>query len=66
MAGPLTEGQLTYWNARLGRATTNPDRARDLWDLARTMAGTDDALWADLVRLLQGWTQEQGQRTSSP
>ena len=64
MAGRLSEGQLAYWNARLSGATTNPDRARALWDLARTLAGTDDALWADLVRLLQGWTQEQGQRPS--
>ncbi|MEV7683233.1 hypothetical protein AB0O64_32530 [Streptomyces sp. NPDC088341] len=65
MAGRLSKGQLTYWNARLGGATTNPDRARGLWDLARTLAGADDALWADLVRLLQGWTEEQSRRPPS-
>ncbi|MGG7568965.1 hypothetical protein [Streptomyces sirii] len=66
MARRLSEGQVKYWNARLEGATTNPDRARGLWDLARTLAGDDNVLWADLVRLLQGWTQEQGQRDSAP
>ncbi|WP_328765403.1 MULTISPECIES: hypothetical protein [unclassified Streptomyces] len=58
----FSQGQLAYWNQRLDAARTNPDRARTLWDLARTIAGTDDAVWADLVRLLGTWTeQQQGQ-----
>jgi len=61
----LSEGQVKYWKARLEGATTNPDRARALWDLARTLAGTDDESWADLVRLLRGWTQQQQSRQSS-
>jgi hypothetical protein len=65
VAGRLSEGQLKYWDARLEGTTTNPDRARALWDLARTLAGTDDAMWADLVRLLQKWAEEQGQQPSS-
>ena len=60
----LSPGQRKYWQTRLQGTATNPDRARALWDLARTMAGEDDALWADLVRLLQGWTQELGRRQS--
>jgi hypothetical protein len=58
----LTPGQVKYWDPRLKAAATNPDRARALWDLARAMAGDDDALWADLARLLEGWTQEQSRR----
>ena len=60
----LSPGQRKYWQDRLQATATNPDRARALWDLARTMAGEDDALWADLVRLLQGWTQELSRRQS--
>ncbi|AXK34684.1 hypothetical protein DVA86_20545 [Streptomyces armeniacus] len=59
MAARLTEGQLARWNARLTATTTNKDRATALWDLARLLAGTDDEAWADLVRLLQRWTQGQ-------
>jgi hypothetical protein len=57
---PLSPGQLTYWEKRLAATSTNKDRARALWDLARTLADNGerpDALWADLVRLLQSWTQ---------
>ncbi|MFG2694825.1 hypothetical protein [Kitasatospora sp. NPDC048407] len=54
---PLTPGQVAYWQKRLAATTTNPDRARVLWDLARALAGTDEESWADLVRLLSTWTQ---------
>ena len=58
----FSQGQLDYWNKRLEAARTNPDRARTMWDLARTIAGRDDEVWADLVRLLGTWTeQQQGQ-----
>ncbi|MFJ8755242.1 hypothetical protein ACIREO_38945 [Streptomyces sp. NPDC102441] len=55
----FSQGQLDYWNKRLAAAQTNPDRARTTWDLARTIAGRDDEVWADLVRLLSKWTKEQ-------
>ncbi|MGW0836522.1 hypothetical protein [Streptomyces prunicolor] len=55
----LSAGQVAYWNKRLEAATTNPDRARTTWDLARTIAGRDDEVWADLVRLLKEWTETQ-------
>lgn len=54
---PLSPKQVAYWQARLAATATNQDRARALWDLARTLAGTDEARWADLVRLLRAWTQ---------
>ncbi|MET8545533.1 hypothetical protein ABZW03_33595 [Kitasatospora sp. NPDC004799] len=55
---PLSPGQVAYWQKRLAATTTNPDRARELWDLARTLAGTDDESWEDLVRMLSAWTQQ--------
>ncbi|MFD3931724.1 hypothetical protein [Streptomyces sp. NPDC058614] len=63
---PLTKGQLARWTTRLAETTTNKSRATALWDLARLLAGTDDAKWADLVRLLQGWTQAQQDQRPSP
>ncbi|MFJ9777118.1 hypothetical protein ACIRVF_38785 [Kitasatospora sp. NPDC101157] len=54
---PLTPGQLAHWNARVLAAGTNAERAPVLWDLARVVAGRDEAAWADLVRLLTQWTQ---------
>ncbi|MFI9366002.1 hypothetical protein ACIG5E_33865 [Kitasatospora sp. NPDC053057] len=54
---PLTPGQAAHWNARVRSAGTNAERAPVLWDLARAMAGKDEAAWADLVRLLTAWTQ---------
>jgi len=66
VAARLTEGQLARWNARLAETTTNKSRATALWDLARLLAGTDDEAWADLVRLLQGWTQRQQTQRPSP
>ncbi|MFF3505391.1 hypothetical protein [Streptomyces sp. NPDC003247] len=59
MASPLSKGQEARWNKRLAETTTNKARATALWDLARLLAGTDDKAWADLVLLLQGWTQKQ-------
>ncbi|MFJ1796538.1 hypothetical protein [Kitasatospora griseola] len=56
---PLTPGQVQYWQKLLASTATNPDRARALWDLARALAGSDDAAWADLVRVLSSWTQER-------
>ncbi|WAU84898.1 hypothetical protein O1Q96_37540 [Streptomyces sp. Qhu-G9] len=53
----LSPKQVAYWEARLAATATNKDRARALWDLARTLAGDDEARWADLVRMLQAWTQ---------
>ncbi|MCX4557471.1 hypothetical protein OHA02_14800 [Streptomyces phaeochromogenes] len=53
----LSPKQVAYWEARLAATATNKDRARALWDLTRTLAGNDDARWADLVRMLQAWTQ---------
>jgi hypothetical protein len=54
---PLSRGQVAHWQGRLKATATNKDRADVLWDLARALAGTDDADWADLVRLLRAWTQ---------
>lgn len=54
---PLTPGQIVYWQKRLEATSTDADRARALWDLARLLAGQDDEKWADLVRLLSAWTQ---------
>ncbi|MFE7524683.1 hypothetical protein ACFU7Y_03065 [Kitasatospora sp. NPDC057542] len=54
---PLTPGQAAHWNRRIAATATNSDRAQALWDLARTMAGRDEAAWADLVRMLTAWTQ---------
>ncbi|GAA2154336.1 hypothetical protein GCM10009760_53160 [Kitasatospora kazusensis] len=54
---PLTPGQVEYWNKRFEATGSNPDRAAALWDLARTLAGQDEAAWADLVRMLSIWTQ---------
>jgi hypothetical protein len=59
----LTPGQAEYWNTRLRYVSGNPDLARALWDLARTQAGQDDALWADLARMLKAWTEEQLRRS---
>ncbi|MFG2904021.1 hypothetical protein ACGF13_02970 [Kitasatospora sp. NPDC048286] len=53
----LSPGQVAYWQKRLAATTTNADRARVLWDLARTLAGADEESWADLVRMLSAWTQ---------
>ncbi|MEV8606010.1 hypothetical protein AB0465_39795 [Streptomyces griseoviridis] len=66
MPASLSEGQTARWNKRLAETTTNKARATALWDLARLLAGTDDAAWADLVVLLQGWTTEQQGRRPSP
>ncbi|MFE7526173.1 hypothetical protein ACFU7Y_10665 [Kitasatospora sp. NPDC057542] len=55
---PLSPGQVAYWQKRLAATTTNADRARELWDLARTLAGTNEEAWADLVRMLSAWTQQ--------
>lgn len=59
MTVQLTKGQVARWDKRLAETTTNKARATALWDLARLLAGDDDKAWADLVLLLQGWTQEQ-------
>ncbi|MGW6463683.1 hypothetical protein [Streptomyces rubiginosohelvolus] len=66
MAAQLSEGQVARWDKRLAETTTNKARATAMWDLARLLAGTDDAAWADLVVLLQGWTTEQQGRRPSP
>ncbi|MFF3071033.1 hypothetical protein [Kitasatospora sp. NPDC057936] len=55
---PLSPGQVAYWQKRLAATGTNADRARALWDLARTLAGGDEEVWADLVRMLSAWTQQ--------
>jgi hypothetical protein len=57
---PLSPKQVAYWQARLAATSTNKDRARALWDLARTLAEAEagEERWADLVRLLQSWTQQ--------
>jgi hypothetical protein len=57
---PLTPGQAAHWKPRIASTTTNKDRASALWDLARKLAGDDDAKWADLVRLLSGWSERNG------
>ncbi|MER5866143.1 hypothetical protein [Kitasatospora sp. NPDC002040] len=54
---PMTRGQIEYWQRYLAATQTSPDRARALWDLARSLAGEDEAAWADLVRVLGAWTQ---------
>ncbi len=54
---PLKPGQIAHWQKRLSATGTNTERAEALWDLARTMAGQDEAAWADLVRMLSAWTQ---------
>ncbi|MEU0119074.1 MULTISPECIES: hypothetical protein [Streptomyces] len=65
MAVQLSKGQTARWNKRLAETETNKARATALWDLSRILAGTDDAAWADLVVLLQGWTtRRQGQQPS--
>jgi hypothetical protein len=58
----LSPGQAKYWQSRLDATATNSDRAAALFDLARKQAGEDDALMADLVRLLRAWTEEQMRR----
>ncbi|MFD5463336.1 hypothetical protein ACFWIQ_11000 [Kitasatospora sp. NPDC127059] len=55
---PLSPGQVAYWQKRLAATATNAERARELWDLARTLAGADEESWADLVRMLSAWTQQ--------
>ncbi|MFE9769512.1 hypothetical protein ACFYPC_34175 [Streptomyces sp. NPDC005808] len=63
MAVQLSKGQVARWDKRLAETTTNKARATALWDLTRLLADDDDKAWADLVLLLQGWTQvRQGQR----
>lgn len=57
---PLTPGQAKYWGTRIEATASNRDRASALWDLARSLAGDDDAKWADLVRTLRGWAEHNG------
>lgn len=66
MVTSLTKGQVARWDKRLAETATNKDRATALWDLARLLAGDDDTAWADLVLLLQGWTQEQQRQRPGP
>ncbi|MFD8078194.1 hypothetical protein ACFV3E_36705 [Streptomyces sp. NPDC059718] len=53
----LTKKQIATWGKRLDSANTDADLARDLWELARQLANQNEELWADLVRLLQPWTE---------
>jgi hypothetical protein len=57
---PLTPGQVAYWKSRVASTASNRERASALWDLARKLAGADDEKWADLVRLLGGWSERNG------
>ncbi|MCL2732298.1 MAG: hypothetical protein FWE15_20025 [Actinomycetia bacterium] len=57
---PLTPGEARYWGPRIEATASNHERASALWDLARKLAGDDDAKWADLVRLLSGWSERNG------
>lgn len=57
---PLTPGQARYYKPRIDATTSNRDRASALWDLARALAGDDDAKWADLVRTLGLWAEKNG------
>jgi hypothetical protein len=55
----MTNRRAAYWNSMLENAKTNRDRARVLWDFARSLAGRDDAAWADLVRVLHAWIEHR-------
>lgn len=61
----LSEKQAAYWQKRLEATTTNRSRALALWDLIRVLAGSDERVWADLVRGLQGWVQARTGQSDS-
>ncbi len=63
---PMTRGRVEYWQRTLAATSTNADRARALWDLARSLAGADEAAWADLVRVLSAWTQDRANTLNRP